>query len=233
VVPFLTYALQAGPGVWLFPDVDGTPRTKFWQPEDILRRALKCAEIVTGYKHVCRRKGCGHREERADSGLRTCPKCSMKLWPTGQVRYIRFHDMRHTYGSVLLMFGANLVSVQRLLGHSDPRITERRYGHLLPDFMQAEVNRLRFGIDQLAPRLAPALPPARGACEPSSVTVSPAVARASTPFGAPVVRNEGGAREEAGVPEISRGDPASLMAGCTGLEPVASGVTGRRYNRLN
>jgi hypothetical protein len=27
--------------------------------------------------------------------------------------------------------------------------------------------------------------------------------------------------------------PASLVAGCTGLEPVASGVTGRRYNRLN
>ena len=23
------------------------------------------------------------------------------------------------------------------------------------------------------------------------------------------------------------------VAGCTGLEPVASGVTGRRYNRLN
>ena len=38
------------------------------------------------------------------------------------------------------MFGANLVSVQKLLGHSDPRITERRYGHLLPDFMQAEVD---------------------------------------------------------------------------------------------
>jgi integrase len=67
----------------------------------------------------------------------------MKLWPTGQVRYIRFHDLRHTYGSVLLMLGANLVSVQRLLGHSDPRITERRYGHLLPDFMKAE--RTAFG----------------------------------------------------------------------------------------
>jgi hypothetical protein len=58
--------------------------------------------------------------------------------------------MRHTYASVLLMLGANLVSVQKLLGHSDPKITERRYGHLLPEFMFAEVNRLRFGLDQLA-----------------------------------------------------------------------------------
>jgi integrase len=219
LVPFLTYALQAWPGVWLFPDADGTPRTKFWQPEDILRRALKRADIVTGYKHVCRRKGCGHREERPDSALRTCPRCSMKLWPTGQVRYIRFHDLRHTYGSVLLMFGANLVSVQRLLGHSDPRITERRYGHLLPDFMSAEVNRLRFGLDQLAPRLAPALPPASGEGEPSEagpVTNSPTVAGASKPFGAPVVRNEGEEKEEAGALEFSRGDPASSDGGVYG-----------------
>jgi hypothetical protein len=51
---------------------------------------------------------------------------------------------------MLLMSGASLVSVQRLLGHSE--ITERRYGHLLPDFMAAEGNRLRFGLDRLAPR---------------------------------------------------------------------------------
>jgi hypothetical protein len=119
------------------------------------------------------------------------------------------------------MFGANLVSVQRLLGHSDPRITERRYGHLLPDFMQAEVKRLRFGIDQLAPQLAPALP-RDVAGKAGSVTVSPAVAGASTPFGAPVVRNEGRAREEAGAPENSRGVPASSMAGSTGLETAGT-----------
>ena len=158
----------------------------------------------------------------------------MKLWPTGQVRYIRFHDMKHTYGSVLLMFGANLVSVQRLLGHSDPRITERRYGHLLPDFMQAEVNRLRFGIDALAPRATAPLPnPLPASRGEGDHQISPAVAGVRTPFGAPVVRSEGGAKEEAGTPETSRGIPASLMAGSTGLEPVASGVTGRRYNRLN
>jgi hypothetical protein len=38
-----------------------------------------------------------------------------------------------------------LVSGQRLLGHPDRKITERRYGHLLPDFMKSEVDRLRLG----------------------------------------------------------------------------------------
>jgi len=32
----------------------------------VLRRALKRAGIVTGYKHECRRKGCGHEEAHAD-----------------------------------------------------------------------------------------------------------------------------------------------------------------------
>ncbi len=60
---------------------------------------------------------------------------------------------RTDYASVLLMLGAHLVSVQKLLGHSDPKITERRYGHMLPDFMKSEVDRLRFGLDRLAPAL--------------------------------------------------------------------------------
>jgi len=41
--------------------------------------------------------------------------------------------------------------VQKLLGHSDPKITERRCGHLLPEFMSAELNRLRFGLGTLVP----------------------------------------------------------------------------------
>jgi integrase len=151
LVPFLEHALATVPGPWLFPDDAGAMRTKSWQPEDILRRALKRAGIVTGYTHKCRRKGCGHEETRADAERRKCPRCAFTLWPKGNVRPIRFHDLRHTYASVLLMLGANLVSVQKLLGHSDPKITERRYGHLLPDFMSAEVNRLRFGLERLVP----------------------------------------------------------------------------------
>jgi hypothetical protein len=49
-----------------------------------------------------------------------------------------------------LVLGAKLVSVQKLLGHSDPKITERRYGHLLPEFSSSEVNRLHFGLAGLA-----------------------------------------------------------------------------------
>ena len=52
---------------------------------------------------------------------------------------------------MLIMSGANLVSVQKLLGHSNPKITAETYAHLAPDYLLAEVNLLRFGVDQLAP----------------------------------------------------------------------------------
>jgi len=178
---------------------------------------------------VCRRKTCRYTEERGDDQVRPCPRCGFKLWPRGNVRHIRFHDLRHTYASVLLMLGANLTSVQKLLGHSDPKITERRYGHLLPDFMKSEVDRLRLGLGHLAPAL-----PEAGEAGQSDGIISLGVAGLPSGFGTPLVRNGRSTQEEAGTPSaIALEIPASLLAGCTGLEPVASGVTGRRYNRLN
>jgi len=200
LVPFLAHAVAAFGGPWLFPDDDGAMRTRTWQPEDILRRALKRAGIVTGYRHKCRRKGCGHEEAHPDAGPRACPRCGFKLWPKGLVRAIRFHDLRHTYASVLLMLGANLVSVQKLLGHSDPKITERRYGHLLPEFMSAEVNRLRFGLDQLAPDGGASL----------------ALASPRSPAVTLELQSEGAVTEEAGTPRTFPSDPGLFTGGVYG-----------------
>jgi len=52
-----------------------------------------------------------------------------------------FHDLRHTFASHLVMKGANLKAVQRLLGHSDSKMTDR-YSHLSPDHLRESVNLL-------------------------------------------------------------------------------------------
>jgi integrase len=52
-----------------------------------------------------------------------------------------FHDLRHTFASHLVMKGANLKAVQRLLGHSDSKMTDR-YSHLSPDHLKESVSLL-------------------------------------------------------------------------------------------
>jgi integrase len=51
------------------------------------------------------------------------------------------HDLRHCYGSQLVMNGATLYDVQKLLGHSDPRMT-MRYAHLSAEHLVRAAQRL-------------------------------------------------------------------------------------------
>lgn len=53
----------------------------------------------------------------------------------------RLHDLRHTFASHLIMSGANIRTVQTLLGHRDLRMT-MRYSHLSPEHLQDAVNKL-------------------------------------------------------------------------------------------
>ena len=51
------------------------------------------------------------------------------------------HDLRHTYASQLRMAGGDLHDLQKLLGHSDPRMTSR-YAHLSDDHLATAARRL-------------------------------------------------------------------------------------------
>ncbi|HTP26960.1 MAG TPA: tyrosine-type recombinase/integrase, partial [Anaeromyxobacteraceae bacterium] len=113
--------------------------------EQTLRRALGRGGVVEAYRHVCRRKGCGHVEVATDQEQRRCPTDGRKLWVKAVVRPIRFQDLRHTTASLLIMSGANLPAVQRILRHSDPKVTTEIYAHLAPEYLRAEVDRLSFG----------------------------------------------------------------------------------------
>ncbi|HRF61370.1 MAG TPA: site-specific integrase [Candidatus Competibacter sp.] len=52
---------------------------------------------------------------------------------------VSFHVTRHTYGSLLAAAGTNLQVIAAALGHSDTRITERHYAHLLPSHVRDAV----------------------------------------------------------------------------------------------
>ena len=51
---------------------------------------------------------------------------------------VRFHDLRHTFASHLVMGRVDIRTLQELLGHKDVRMT-MRYSHLAPDHMRKAV----------------------------------------------------------------------------------------------
>jgi len=59
-----------------------------------------------------------------------------------ELRRIRFHDLRHTYASLLIAQGAHPKYIQTQLGHASIQTTLDRYGHLMPDVHAAEARKL-------------------------------------------------------------------------------------------
>lgn len=58
------------------------------------------------------------------------------------LRRIRFHDLRHTFASLLLQQGESPVYVKEQMGHSSIQVTVDLYGHLIPGGNKQAVDRL-------------------------------------------------------------------------------------------
>ena len=60
-----------------------------------------------------------------------------KIQPT-----VAFHELRHTYASHLAQAGVDLLTISKLLGHADTRITNKHYAHLADRTLAAAVTKL-------------------------------------------------------------------------------------------
>lgn len=54
-----------------------------------------------------------------------------------------WHALRHTFASHYMMAGGNILTLQKILGHSDIKMT-MIYAHLAPDYLGDEMDRLKF-----------------------------------------------------------------------------------------
>jgi len=58
------------------------------------------------------------------------------------IERIRFHDLRHTYASLMIEQGESIKYIQTQLGHSSPMVTLNVYAHLMKETNQEAVMRL-------------------------------------------------------------------------------------------
>jgi integrase len=64
------------------------------------------------------------------------------------LRKVRFHDLRHTFASLLLQQGESPVYVKEQMGHSSIQVTVDLYGHLIPGGNKQAVDRLDTPVDK-------------------------------------------------------------------------------------
>ena len=159
----------------------------------------------------------------ADAGK--CPRCGYQLYAAPIPRHVRFHDLRGTAATLLLKAGVRLAVVQKILQHSDPKLTTESYGHL-------ELEEVRLGLEHLdfgAAALPPA-PPSEPAEEAQPARAMVANAEAST---APELRsNSSGESEAPGPSRVPERDQGPRLVGATGFEPATTCTPSKCATRL-
>jgi len=96
-----------------------------------------------------------------DDGTKLAPgQFHEVLWAAQKragLRRIKWHELRHSYASILASGGMPLLMIRGLLGHQSSRMTER-YAHLAAGQSEAFVHLLSFASPTLGPAISDASP---------------------------------------------------------------------------
>jgi len=81
-----------------------------------------------------------------DDGRQIDPRVFSKLFKDALIRtglpVVRFHDLRHTAASLMIMEGVDMKTVSEVLGHQSIKITADIYGHIADEHKLDAMNRL-------------------------------------------------------------------------------------------
>lgn len=61
----------------------------------------------------------------------------------GIQKHLHSHLARHTFATILLNSGVDMVSVSKILGHSNSKITEKTYAKMMPETIKQRINEVK------------------------------------------------------------------------------------------
>lgn len=145
---------------------DGAPLIKVPKNKSSFRKVALPASVITEFKDFYEYKKANKEDvnDRWLGGNRSFVFCSpfgnafSHNWPTkqwrsfhakleGAIKYIRFHDLRHTSATLLINQGVHAKVISERLGHSNIGTTMNVYGHVLRAADHAAANKLDFLFD--------------------------------------------------------------------------------------
>ncbi|MFN8160609.1 MAG: tyrosine-type recombinase/integrase [Solirubrobacterales bacterium] len=97
------------------------------------------------------RSGCGlvfGRTEQTPFAHPALLKRAERVWAAVGLDYVKLHDARHTFASLLIAAGEDPKRIQSYLGHSSITVTFDRYGHLFPGSERESAERLGAFLEQ-------------------------------------------------------------------------------------
>ena len=118
----------------------------------------KAIEVLKAWWEQQGKPSTGYVFESSRTGSRMDKNAMQKPWKRikqyGELpESLQLYTLRHHFASTLVMMGVDLLTVSRLMAHTDIQTTIQHYGHLQPDKARDVVNQFALGD--------PAKPPAR------------------------------------------------------------------------
>lgn len=123
------------------------PKTKKKEPDQVAipLRARQLLKRLMSEPHgefvFQKRRGEGPIAQISSQFVKACERAAIKDF--------RFHDLRHTAVSYMMMNGIDLKTIAELVGHTNAEMVDQRYGHLSPDHKRSATEIFGSAMDRL------------------------------------------------------------------------------------
>ncbi len=120
--------------IFIHESLAKTERSRFIPLSNSVRLALRDVPRNTGHDYI-------FLNPETDKPLGSIKKSFATALKKANIQDFKFHDLRHTFASSLVRHGVDLYVVQKLLGHTTPKMTQR-YAHLRADQLKDAIEKI-------------------------------------------------------------------------------------------